>query len=59
MTLRLPRYAAITFAAAAARASGRLAGHPVLAFAAADQASGPGRPAGRLDLDCSSVPRLS
>lgn len=50
----------ITSAVAAALASGRLAGHPVLAFAAAaDRASGLGRPAGRLGLDCSSVPRSS
>ena len=53
MTLRLPRYAAVTSAAAADRASGRLVGHPVLVFAAADQASGLGRLAGHLGLDCS------
>ena len=54
MTLRLLRCAAVTSAAAAAaRVSGHPAGRPVLAFAAADQASGLGRPAGRLGLDCS------
>ena len=57
MQLTLRRTIATTSAAPAVRASGRPAGHPVLAFvAAADQASDlVGRPgsAGRLGLDCS------
>ena len=57
LTLRRIIVVATTSAALAGRASGRPAGHPVLAFvAAADQASDlVGRPgsAGRLGLDCS------
>jgi hypothetical protein len=57
LTLRRTIVVATTSAAPAVRASGRPAGHPVLAFvAAADQASDlVGRPgsARRLGLDCS------
>ena len=56
LTLRCTIVVATTSAAPAVRASGRPAGHPVLAFVAADQASDlVGRPgsAGRLGLDCS------
>ena len=56
LTLRRTIVVATTSAAPAVRASGRPAGHPVLAFVAADQASDlVGRPgsAGRLGLDCS------
>ena len=56
LTLRRTIVVATTSAAPAVRASGRPAGHPVLAFVAADQASDlVGRPgsAGRPGLDCS------